>query len=143
MKKNPIKELSFELALMGIRIFREFNKQKEFILSKQFLKSTTSIGANVAEALDAESKRDFIHKMSISLKEARETEYWIKLFQESLRVSWRVPWYTWRSTRRSAGRSSLAESQAVCGTPGGRDCGTPGTPLAGSHFPRQTHYVKV
>jgi four helix bundle protein len=55
------------------------NDKKEFVLSKQLLRSGTSIGANIREAEQAESKTDFIHKMSISLKEANESEYWIEL----------------------------------------------------------------
>ncbi|USD26957.1 four helix bundle protein [Flagellimonas marinaquae] len=58
-------------------------KQKEFVLSKQLLRSGTAIGALVREAEHAESKKDFIHKMSISLKEANETRYWLDLLRES------------------------------------------------------------
>ncbi len=54
-------------------------EKKEYVLSKQVLRSGTSIGANIHEAVEAQSKADFIHKMPISLKEARETEYWLKL----------------------------------------------------------------
>lgn len=57
--------------------------KKEYILSKQILRSATSIGANVNEASAAESKRDFLHKMAISSKEARETLYWLLLLQKS------------------------------------------------------------
>lgn len=57
--------------------------EKEFILSKQLLRSGTSIGANVNESISAVSKKDFINKLSISLKEARETQYWLKLLEES------------------------------------------------------------
>ena len=80
--KSPIRELSLELSLLSLKIFKECEKQNEYILSKQFLRSSTGIGANVAEAIDSESKRDFIHKMSIALKEARETDYWIVLFEK-------------------------------------------------------------
>jgi len=54
-------------------------QKKEYVISKQLLRAGTSIGANVNEAIEAQSKADFIHKLSIALKEARETEYWIKL----------------------------------------------------------------
>ena len=59
--------------------------KKEFVLSKQLLKSGTSIGANIEEAQAAESKKDFIHKTSIALKEARETKYWLLLLEKSER----------------------------------------------------------
>lgn len=57
--------------------------QNEYVLSKQFLRSATSIGANVNEATAAQSKKDFISKMSIASKEARETKYWVTLFEKS------------------------------------------------------------
>jgi four helix bundle protein len=57
--------------------------KKEFVLSKQLLRSGTSIGANVNEAICAQSKRDFVHKLSVSLKEARETKYWLSLLKDS------------------------------------------------------------
>ena len=59
------------------------NGKKEFILSKQLLRCGTSIGANVHEALSSESKRDFIHKLSIALKESKETSYWLNLLKDS------------------------------------------------------------
>ena len=59
------------------------NKKKEFTLGKQLLRSGTSIGANVEEATAAQSKKDFIAKMSISLKEARETNYWLRLLKRT------------------------------------------------------------
>lgn len=58
-------------------------KKKEYTLSKQLLRAGTSIGANVNEAVSAQSKRDFVHKMSIALKEARETLYWLNLLKDS------------------------------------------------------------
>ena len=87
MKQNLIQELSLEISLLSLKLYSELLKQKEFILSRQFLKSSTSIGANVHEALDAQSKNDFIHKMSISLKEARETEYWLLIIKQSALVN--------------------------------------------------------
>ncbi|OEK01530.1 four helix bundle protein [Roseivirga sp. 4D4] len=78
---NPIEKKSFEFSLMIIEKYKEMQAQKEFILSKQLLRSGTSIGANVQEAQAAISKRDFAHKMSISSKEARETKYWLLLSQ--------------------------------------------------------------
>jgi four helix bundle protein len=78
-----IVERSFDFALKTISLFIELRKQKEFIISKQVLRSGTSIGANIEEAQGAQSKRDFIAKMSIALKEARETCYWIELLDKS------------------------------------------------------------
>ena len=75
---------TFAFALEVIRLYNYLIKEKkEFVLSKQLLRSGTSIGANVNEALSAESKRDFIHKLGIALKEAREVSYWLKLLFES------------------------------------------------------------
>ena len=58
-------------------------EQREFVLSKQILRSGTSIGANVHEAVGSESKRDFIHKLGVAVKEARETSYWLNLLKDS------------------------------------------------------------
>ena len=84
MRENILKEKSFEFALKVIQTYKEIVKDhKEYVLSKQFLKSGTSIGALVREAEFAQSKADFISKLSISLKESNETEYWILLLQKS------------------------------------------------------------
>ena len=82
-KDNIIQVKSFDFALSIIKLYKVLCKQSEFIISKQLLRSGTGIGANIEEALAAESKKDFIHKMSISLKEARETKYWLRLLNES------------------------------------------------------------
>lgn len=82
-KSYKIKERSFDFALSIIALYKELNIKSEFVLSKQLLRSGTSIGANVHEASAASSKRDFLNKMSIASKEARETEYWLKLLSES------------------------------------------------------------
>lgn len=80
MKKNVIKDKSFTFAIDIVYLYKKLvNTDKEFIMSKQLLKSGTSIGANVREAEFAQSKLDFINKMSISLKEANETDYWLDL----------------------------------------------------------------
>lgn len=80
MKRNVLKEKSFIFALDTIRLYKSVSSvKKEFVLSKQFLRSGTSIGANVREAEYAQSKPDFIHKLSIALKEANETDYWLEL----------------------------------------------------------------
>lgn len=77
---NLIEEKTFNLALRIIKLYKYLvQEKKEYIISKQIMRSGTSIGANVAEALEAQSKKDFIAKMSISLKEANETKYWLRL----------------------------------------------------------------
>ncbi len=84
MKSNIIKEKSFSFALEIVDIYKYLSFEKrEFVLSKQMLRSGTSIGANIREAEHAESKADFIHKLSIALKEANETEYWLDLLYQS------------------------------------------------------------
>ena len=84
MKKKVIGDKSFQFALRIVRLNQYLiEEHKEYVLSKQLLRSGTSIGALVREAGQAESKPDFIHKMSIALKEAKETEYWILLLKEA------------------------------------------------------------
>lgn len=80
-KPNPLREKSFAFALKIVDTYRELLKKHEYVLSKQLMKSGTSIGANVEEALRAQSKNDFIAKLSIALKEACETMFWLKLVQ--------------------------------------------------------------
>ena len=82
--KNEIASLSFSFAVRIVKLYKYLNEtKKEHTLSKQLLRSGTSIGANVTEAQDAQSKKDFISKMSIALKEARESKYWIRLLLET------------------------------------------------------------
>jgi four helix bundle protein len=84
MRVNIIKEKSFNFALIIVRLYQLLvTEKREFVLSKQLLRSGTSIGANIREAEHAESKADFIHKMSIALKEANESTYWIELLFKS------------------------------------------------------------
>lgn len=83
MKENLILDKSFEFSLLAIELYKVLKANNEFVLSRQFLKSATSIGANVNESTTAQSKADFIYKMSISSKEARETKYWLLLLQKS------------------------------------------------------------
>ncbi len=83
MKKNIVKEKSFEFALSVIGLYQELIKANEFVLSKQLLRSATSIGANIEEAQAGQSKKDFLSKMSIALKESRETKYWLLLLEKS------------------------------------------------------------
>jgi four helix bundle protein len=80
VKENAVKDKSFAFAVRIVNLYRYLHEKKnEFVLSKQLLRSGTAIGALVREAEQAESKADFIHKLSISLKEANETDYWIEL----------------------------------------------------------------
>ncbi len=83
MKENIIATKSFDFALSIINLFVKLKKENEFIISKQILRSATSVGANVEEAIAAQSRKDFIHKMSIASKEARETKYWLRLLDKS------------------------------------------------------------
>ena len=76
---NLIQKKTFDFALKIIQFYSDCKSQNEFILSKQILRCGTSIGANVEEAIAAQSKKDFISKLSIAYKEARETLYWLKL----------------------------------------------------------------
>ena len=80
MRESVLREKSKKYAIAIIKMYQYLsNKKKEYILSKQVLRSGTSIGANISEAYYAQSDKDFIHKLSISLKEAAETEYWLDL----------------------------------------------------------------
>ena len=83
MKENLIREKSFQFALDIIVLYKEMLKENEYVLSKQLLRSGTSIGANIEEAQSGQSKKDFLSKMSIALKEARETKYWVLLLEKS------------------------------------------------------------
>ena len=87
MKENVIKEKSFLFAIEIVSLYKILVERKEFVLSKQLLRSGTSIGANVRESEHAQSKADFIHKLSIALKEANETEYWLDLLHETKYLS--------------------------------------------------------
>ncbi len=78
-----IEERSSKFALSIIKLVKELRNAKEFVFADQILRSATSIGANVAEAGAGQSKKDFIHKMAIASKEARETRYWLRLLNES------------------------------------------------------------
>ena len=84
MEANVIKDKSFAFALRIVRLYQFLCEQKrEFVISKQLLRSGTAVGALVREAEQAESKADFIHKMAIALKEANESEYWLDLLHQS------------------------------------------------------------
>lgn len=82
--KNIVKEMSYSFSIRIVKLFKYLQEEKkEFVLSKQILKSGTSIGANIEEANSAQSKKDFIAKIQISLKEAKETHYWIRLLRDT------------------------------------------------------------
>jgi len=84
-KDNLIIKLSFEFALDIIEYAELLEEHRKYIIARQLLKSGTSIGANIREAQNAESKADFIHKMKIAAKKADETEYWLLLCEMSKR----------------------------------------------------------
>ncbi|TPG37859.1 four helix bundle protein [Flavobacterium pectinovorum] len=82
MKNNIIKDKSFDFAIRIVKLYQYLSiEKKEFVLSKQLLRSGTSIGAMVREAEHAESKNDFIHKFAIAQKEANESVYWLELLK--------------------------------------------------------------
>jgi len=84
MKENIVRDKSFAFALRVVKLCQYLqNEKREYVLSKQLLRSGTAVGALVREAEQAESKADFIHKMAIALKEANETDYWIELLYQS------------------------------------------------------------
>ena len=77
---NVVEEKSFQFAIRIVRLYRYLrSEKKEFVMAKQLLRSGTSIGANVAEAQQAQSRADFLSKSNIALKEAAEAEYWLRL----------------------------------------------------------------
>ena len=84
MKESILKNKSYDFAILIVKTYKTISSEKkEFTLSRQLLKSGTSIGANIREAEFAQSDKDFISKMSISLKEANETEYWLSLLKDT------------------------------------------------------------
>lgn len=85
---NVIQQKSFAFAVRGVNLYKHlFAKQQEAVLSKQLLRCGTSIGANIEEAIGAQSEKDFFAKLTIAYKEAREARYWIKLLRETLYLS--------------------------------------------------------
>ncbi len=83
MKKNIIKNKTFDFAIRVINLSKFLRNRREFILSRQILRSGTSIGAMIRESEHAESKMDFIHKFAIAQKESNETQYWLELLYET------------------------------------------------------------
>jgi four helix bundle protein len=83
-ENNLVRDKSYEFALRIVKLYRYLTeKKKENLLSKQLLKSGTSIGANVEEAIGAQTKADFTCKLAIAYKEARETHYWLRIIRDS------------------------------------------------------------
>ncbi len=82
-KENLIVKLSLDFALIIVEFAELLESKKKYVVAKQILKSGTSIGANIHEAQNAESKHDFIHKLKIAAKEADETAYWLIICQQS------------------------------------------------------------
>lgn len=78
---------AYSFALEIVKIYKILSERKEYVLSKQLLRSGTSIGANINEAIAGQSKRDFVYKLNISLKEARETNYWLNLLKDSAYIN--------------------------------------------------------
>ncbi len=83
MTESIIQKKSFEFALEIIQLYRKLQEEREYVISQQLLRSGTSIGANIEEASAGQSRKDFLAKMSIASKEARETQYWLRLLQAS------------------------------------------------------------
>jgi four helix bundle protein len=83
MQNSIIKQKSYDFALRIIKLHQFLREQKHFEIAAQLVKSATSIGANVEEALAGQSKKDFVGKMGIASKEARETNYWLRLIRDS------------------------------------------------------------
>lgn len=87
MAESIIQKKSFEFALENIQLYRQLQEKREYVISNQLLRSGTSIGANIEEASAGQSRKDFLAKMSIASKEARETQYWLRLLQASQLVN--------------------------------------------------------
>jgi four helix bundle protein len=83
MKTSIVKEKSYTFALKIIQLYQLLRKQNEYALANQLIRAGTSIGANIEEALAGVSKPDYTLKMSIASKEARETQYWLRLLRDS------------------------------------------------------------
>ena len=81
--KNVIVEKTFTFALEMVRLAEDLESKRKFVIGNQILRSGTSIGANIREAQNAQSAKDFLHKVKIAAKEAEETEYWLLICQHS------------------------------------------------------------
>ncbi len=82
MSESVLRTKSYEFAIRMVHLSNHLATKREFVISKQVLRSGTSIGANVEEANQGESRKDFVHKLSIALKEAAETSYWLRLLRD-------------------------------------------------------------
>ena len=82
-KDNLIQKKSFEFAFVIIALYKKLIDANEYVISNQLLRSATSVGANIEEAIAGQSKKDFLHKMAIASKEARESRYWLHLLDKS------------------------------------------------------------
>jgi four helix bundle protein len=82
-EKSVIKKRSYKFSLKIIGLYKMLISANEYVLSRQLLKAGTSIGANIEEALAGQSRADFLSKMSIASKEARESNYWLRLIRDS------------------------------------------------------------
>lgn len=83
MKENLIQMKSFQFSIDIIKLYKKLIEKNEFVISKQILRSGTGIWANIEEAIAGQSKKDFLAKIFVALKESRETKYWLKLLQET------------------------------------------------------------
>ena len=86
-RENIVVSKSYGFALKIVELYKFLVDKKEYVMSKQVLRSGTSIGANIHEAVSSESKRDFMHKLGIAVKESRETSYWLNLLKDSMFIS--------------------------------------------------------
>jgi four helix bundle protein len=87
-KENVIVSKSYAFALEIVKLYKHITvEKKEYVLSKQIVRAGTAIGANINEAVAAQSKKDFVHKLGIASKEARETLYWLRLLKDSDYIS--------------------------------------------------------
>ena len=102
-EENVIKDKSMEFSVRIVRLYKFLSEhQREHVMSKQILRSGTSIGANVREAVYGQSRKDFVSKMSIALKEAAETEYWLELLHKT------------EYLQQDAFESVMADCQEIC-----------------------------
>lgn len=84
MSNSPVKDKSYKFAIRIVKVYKHLaDVKREFVLSRQMLRSGTAIGANVRKANQAESRNEFIHKMCVALEEASETDYWLELLNET------------------------------------------------------------
>ncbi len=84
MRQNIILQKSYDFSLKIVRLYKDLiENKKDYVISRQILRSGTSIGSNVEEAIGGQSKKDFVSKLSIAYKEARETHYWLRILRDS------------------------------------------------------------